>query len=271
LDVTLKGDKLTIAGAGAIHGISVGSKFAIWKSRKDLHTEPLATVTVDVVKGNESVATFKMRAGSKSFVAQIKENPKPKLSIHVPKVIQNMDCFKNLISETEGRLPLSIVVVEDEALASIGLTYLEEYNEIGFKMLNPEEQGQQIRHTICDNAEDLHEALDHLCHYYYHRDRVNTKPQAIGGVPFSSKFTIDVFTLQENDEGIYIPSGPNLNIQGTGLELTVGEHNEDDMYGFKITNHTNLPVFPYLFYFDSSNFSICTHFSLEAMFQRLLT
>ena len=71
--------------------------------------------------------------------------------------------------------------------------------------------------------------------------------------------------LKENEEEIYEPNGPNLNIQGTGVELTVGSHNEEDMYGVIITNNTAFPVFPYLFYFDSSNFSISTHSSLRAV------
>ncbi|RXW18480.1 hypothetical protein EST38_g7376 [Candolleomyces aberdarensis] len=257
LDVTLRNEKLTITGAGAIHGISVGSKFAIWKSRSDLKADPLATVTVEVVKAHESIATFKKKVGSRSLVAQIKENPKPTLFIYVPEVIQNMNCFKDLFLETEGRPPLSIAVTEDKVLANIGLTYFDKHREIGFEMLKSEEQDQKIRHTIDPTAEDLYGALDHLCHYYYHRDRVST--QVIGQdhkVPFSSKFTVDVFTLEENDEEIYVPSGPNLNIQGTGVELTIGSHNAEEMYGFRITNNTEFPVFPYLFYFDSSNFSI---------------
>jgi hypothetical protein len=258
---------MIIVGAGATHGISVGSKFAIWMSKRDLRlrADPVAIVTVDVVKAHESTATFQTEVGTSSFVAQIKENPKPELLIHVPEVIQNMDCFKNLFSETENWLPLSIAVTQDETLPTIGLTYLDQYGEIGFEMLNPEEQDQKICHTIKATVEDLHWALDHLCHYYHHRDRVNSKPLTIGDdkTPFSSKFTIDVFTLKENHEGIYEPDGPNLNIQGTGVQLTVGPHNEEDNYGFRITNSTDFSVFPYLFYFNSSDFSISTRSSFD--------
>jgi hypothetical protein len=258
---------LTIAGAGAIHGISVGSKFAIWKSLSDVTGDPLAIVTVDVVKGHESMASFNLMKGdSKTFVAKIKENPEPKLFIHIPENIEKMKCFRNLFSE--GRPPLSIAVTKDRSLASIGLTYLDEYDEIGFEMLNPEEQGQKIRHTINAAAADLYEALDHLCHYYYHRDRVNPRLQTFGqdGVPISSQFTVDMFRLEEKD-GFYMPCGPNLNIQGIGVQLTVGSHNEEDNYGFRIINNTDFSVFPCLFYFDSSNFSIST---LPSLNQRIL-
>jgi hypothetical protein len=265
LDATLRGKNLTIAGAGAIHGISVGSKFAIWNSLNDLQANPLATVTVEVVRGHESIATFKTRVDSSSFIAQLKESSKPELFIHVPENIQNMKCFKNLFSETENRPPLSIAVTKDKSLATIGLTCLDQYGEIGFEMLNPEEQGQKIRHTIEATAKDLHGALDHLCKYYCHRNRVNTKPPTIGDdkTPFSSKFTVEVFKLEETDEGYYEPVGPYLNVQGTGVQLTVGPHDEGDNYGFRITNNTKVPVFPYLFYFDNSDFSISTHSSLD--------
>ncbi|RXW24459.1 hypothetical protein EST38_g1392 [Candolleomyces aberdarensis] len=252
--------RLIIAGAGVIHGISNGSKFAIWKSRVELRRrDPLAIVTVDSVRLHESLATLNdVEVDSNSLVALLQENSKPQLLIHVPEAVQSMGCFKNLISENEGRRPLSLIVVKNKALASIGLTYLDECDKIGLEMLNPEEQGQKIRHTIDPVAEDLHGALDHLCHYYYHRDRVNTKPQTTGEdeIPFSSKFTVEVFKLQENGEEIYLPNGPNLNIHGTGVELFVGSHNEENIYGFRVTNHTEFPVFLYLFYFDSSDFSI---------------
>ncbi|KAJ2921621.1 hypothetical protein H1R20_g15474, partial [Candolleomyces eurysporus] len=186
-------------------------------------------VTVEKVKGHESFATLSKKADSKSLVAQIKHNPLPKLSIYVPKTIQSMECFMNLFSEGEGRRPLGITVTEDKTLASVGLTYLDEHDEIGFEMLKPKDQDQKIRHTIDPTVEDLHGALEHLCHYYYHRDRadeIRKEPVTIGEgedkTPFSSKFTIDVFMLEERDEEICMPSGPNLNIHGTRVELTVG-------------------------------------------------
>ncbi|KAJ2934575.1 hypothetical protein H1R20_g2531, partial [Candolleomyces eurysporus] len=264
LSATLKDGSLTIAGAGAFHGISIGSQFAIWRSQSDLPNDPLATVTVNAVRGHESMAPFKKKVESmapfrmkvRRFVAQIKENPKPQLFIHVPQSIQNMDCFISMISENENRRPLSIIITQDAFSASIGLTYLGDTQEIGFKMLNPEEQEQKIRHTIETTADDLHRALSHLCSYYYLRDCANTNPRTMEDTVPSSKFTIDMFTLEENDEEIYMPSGPNLNIEGTGVELTLGPHNEEQPYGFKITNNTNFPVFPYLFYFNSSDFSI---------------
>ncbi|KAJ2923933.1 hypothetical protein H1R20_g13173, partial [Candolleomyces eurysporus] len=118
LNATLKKKTLTIAGAGAIHGISIGSKFAIWNSGTDLDKKPLEIVTVEKVKGHESFATLSKKADSKSLVAQIKHNPLPKLSIYVPKTIQSMECFMNLFSEGEGRRPLGITVTEDKTLAS---------------------------------------------------------------------------------------------------------------------------------------------------------
>jgi hypothetical protein len=72
-----------------------------------------------------------------------------------------------------------------------------------------------------------------------------------------------VFKLEEKDKDSYEPVGPNLNVQGTGVRLTVGPHNEEDNYGFSITNNTNFPVFPYLLYFNNSDFSISTHYSLD--------
>ncbi|KAJ2933868.1 hypothetical protein H1R20_g3229, partial [Candolleomyces eurysporus] len=254
----LKDQQLTIVGAGACYGTSIGSTFAVWRAREDVQNPPLTTVVVNIVKPHESIAPFDMMVGTKFFVAQIKKNPVPQLSIHVPGVIQIMDCFKGLISGNQNQHPLSIFVAKDKALASIGLTYLAEHDEIGFEPLNPEERRQRICHTIPATADDLHGALRHLCHYYYHRDRVNKKPPTVDQVSFSSKFTIGLFKLQETEDEKYVERGRNLNIATTGVELIIGPDNEDDGYGFRITNNTNFPVFPYLFYFDSSNFSIAS-------------
>ncbi|KAJ2925983.1 hypothetical protein H1R20_g11114, partial [Candolleomyces eurysporus] len=260
LHVTLRGENLVISGAGAIHGISTGSKFAIWKSPEDLKLEekPLATVVVKTVNGHDSVAPAPVEIedepGVTQLVAQLMENPRPPLSLYVPQAIQDMGCFRTLFSKETKRPPLSIMVTE-KVQARVGLIYLDE-RTIGFEMLSDAEQGQKIHHTIEPNADHLHRALDHLCRYYHHLDRINKKAVTLDKIPFSSKFTLDVFTLQGNEEDIYVQSGPNLNVLGTGVELTVGPHNKEDLYGFKITNHTKLNVYPYLFYFDSSNFSI---------------
>ncbi|KAJ2921615.1 hypothetical protein H1R20_g15478, partial [Candolleomyces eurysporus] len=263
LQVTLRGESLVISGAGGIHGISTGSKFAIWRSPEDLKLEenPLATVVVETVNGHDSVAPAPIEIedepGVTQLVAQLMENPGPSLPLYVPQAIQNMECFKTMFSKETKRPPLSIMVTEEKAEARVGLVYLDE-RTIGFEMLSDAEQGQKICHTIEPNADHLHRALNHLCRYYHHLDRINKKVVTLGPdkIPFSSKFTLDVFTLQGNEEDIYVQSGPNLNVLGTGVELTVGPHNKEDLYGFKITNHTKLNVYPYLFYFDSSNFSI---------------
>ncbi|RXW18477.1 hypothetical protein EST38_g7375 [Candolleomyces aberdarensis] len=254
-----KDQQLTIVGAGACYGTSIGSTFAVWRSREDVQKPPLTTVVVNIVKPHESMAPFEMKFSARSFVAQIKKNPTPQLSIYAPEVIQNMDCFKASISGTKDLPPPSVSVTRNKALACIGFTYLDEHDEIGFEPLNPEERQQKIPHTIPATADDLRRALRHLCHYYYHRDRVNRSPPVVGAedkVPFSSKFTLGLFKLQENEEEKYVEKGQNLNIAATGVELIIGPDNEDDSYGFKITNNTDFPVFPYLFYFDSSNFSI---------------
>ncbi|RXW18479.1 hypothetical protein EST38_g7377 [Candolleomyces aberdarensis] len=263
LHVAVRGENLVISGAGAIHGISTGSKFAIWRSPDDLKLEekPLATVVVETVNGHDSVAPAPIEIEDEpsvtQLVAQLLENPRPSLSLYVPQAIQNMECFGTVFSKETKRPPLSIMVTEEKAKARVGLVYLDE-RTIGFEILSDAEQGQKIRHTIEPNADHLHRALDHLCRYYHHLDRVNKIVVTLGPdkIPFSSKFTLDVFTLQGNEEDIYVQSGPNLNVLGTGVELTVGPHNKEDLYGFKITNHTKLNVYPYLFYFDSSNFSI---------------
>ncbi|RXW25399.1 hypothetical protein EST38_g395 [Candolleomyces aberdarensis] len=266
--------------AGAFHGIQKGCKFGIWKSANDLQRQkPHATiVTVDTVQAFRSIAK---NADSRilpnrksphppppSFFAQILDNPQRELRVHVPDVIQKMECFKTLFDETKHRPPLKIDTHANEAQASVGLTYLEDDHavKIGFKVLTPNEQDQNIRYTIPPEVDHLYHALRHLSHYFYHRDRVGSHNPRIGAtkevqVPLSSQVIIAMFTFKATDEDdnshkrdkeVILPT------DGTTVELTVERDNESSLYGFEITNTTRFPMFPYLFYFNSSDFSVAT-------------
>jgi hypothetical protein len=48
------------------------------------------------------------------------------------------------------------------------------------------------------------------------------------------------------------PYGPDLNIDGV-IDFIV---DEKAMYGIRIVNDTAEPLYPYLFYFDNTDFSI---------------
>lgn len=257
---------LTIT-AGAIHGVEPGTKFGLWKSRDDLQQSPHAIVTIATVKAYESIVEPYVPETKtlKTFVAQVVGNPPPKLAIYVPDTIAEMKCFKDLFIEDAGRTPLVMNRASSKELASVGLTYDPEHQEIGIEILTVEESEQKIRHVIEPNVDELYRAIEHLSSYYSHRERVNSRPPNIGNkgekVPFASKFALDIFVLTEQDDdeesgGGLVPGGSNLNVPGVGVDLVVGEHNEDDDYGLLIHNHTDLDVFPYLFSFDSSNFSI---------------
>lgn len=227
-----------------------------------MRNPPLDTVVVDIVRPHESLAPFNEPVSSRHLIAQIRKNPIPELTIHIPEnsKIRNIE---GLMSGPEDRSPLNIVITKDKAFASIGLAYLDERKEIGFELLNPAERRQKICHTIPASATgDLHEALRRLCHYYYHLNRANKSPPSVGAedrAPFSSKFAIELIRLKEDEDGKYVERpGGNVNVAAAGIELVIGPANEEDNYGLRIVNNTDFPVFPYLFYFDSSTFSIST-------------
>lgn len=266
-DVVLGAGRVTI-GAGAIHGVELETKFGLWKSRADIQSKPYATLTVNsssTIRAYETDIPTSAVAGP--MVAQMLGNPKSRLPIYVPPNIKDLDCYKTVFSTEGGRVLPPVTVVDKEALATIGLKYFEGNDPaIGFEMLNPQEAKQKIRHVVGPTADELQQAMSHLAAYYHHKDRKNPNPPIItdnsgrNGELFSSKFTLDVFIL-ENKEGntskkTLVPKGPSKNIDASGVKITICEETRQDNYGFCIKNHTDIDVFPYLFYFDSSNFSI---------------
>ncbi|KAJ2934260.1 hypothetical protein H1R20_g2821, partial [Candolleomyces eurysporus] len=64
--------------------------------------------------------------------------------------------------------------------------------------------------------------------------------------------------VTEDDEGYELDKEVILPTDGSSVELTVEREDESGLYGFKITNMTKFNVFPYLFYFNSSDFSVGT-------------
>lgn len=264
-----KADEATI-GAGAIHGVELGTMFGLWKSQADVQGSPDAKVEVtatSVVRADKSTVTF--RPGPdivEPMVAQILGVPNPKLCIYVAPEVKKLECYKIAFSNLNGRGLPPVTVVDTKHLATIGL-YIPDSDAcfIGFEMLDPIAkeaiQKQRIRHVIPPDAANLQDALSHIAAYYHHKDRVNLRPQAVGEVnevePFSSKFTVDVFVLEwVSRSRQWVPKGHNRNVQGTGVKVTVCEQTKDDYYGFTVNNHTDTDVFVYLFYFDSSDFSI---------------
>ncbi|KAF5326404.1 hypothetical protein D9611_000943 [Ephemerocybe angulata] len=279
-DVVLKARKATIS-AGAIHGVEPGTKFGLWKSRADLQGPAHAEIKItqnDDVRAYETIVSYTPRpAFPGPMVAQILGNPKPKLDIYVPPEIKRLDCYKTVFSTEGGRLLPPVKVVDTKGLATIGLKYFGDDDPvIGFEMLDPKEERQKIRHVIEPTVDELQEAMAHLAAYYHHKDRKNIKAPVITGDGnkkelFSSKFTFDAFVLEGREDGAYrttwVPSGENRNVEGSGIKITVCDETQNDYYGFRITNHTDFDVFPYLFYFDSSNFSITAIYQPEALAQ----
>jgi len=61
-----------------------------------------------------------------------------------------------------------------------------------------------------------------------------------------------------NDFHPIIPYGDNLNCNGV-VDLVLDDE-DDTMYGIKITNNTNLSLYPSLFFFDNSDLSITSYY-----------
>lgn len=110
----------------------------------------------------------------------------------------------------------------------------------------------RIPFRIIPNVNDIYPVIRAAAHYHRHLHRINKEAS------LRNQVRIEFMKLkyeEDYDEDFNLITridGPNLNIGGI-VDIVV---NKDSMYGTNIINDTDLVLFPYLFFFDNSDFSI---------------
>ena len=243
-------DNQYVMEAGAAHGITDGAQFAVYKDRESKgtqlgiiiarQTDPFTT-TLDIIDASrflpEEGYALQTRVG-------IEEGLRLHIDANVPpslvEILQRTASQEFLLVEKEkGELCFTleqegvVVSILDPFVAALGLTRMPFYIE--------------------PNAEAMSSVIHAAAHFYFHLRR-KSKMQALHG-KIDVVFTELVELQEEYDDSlqpVIQPIGPNLNRENI-VDLQI---QNTKMYGMKIINNSDLPLYPSLFFFDNSDLSI---------------
>jgi len=239
-----------IMDAGSAHGITDGAEFVVFKDREMspeipplgilvvLETRAFST-TLDVVEG---VTRFGL--AEPAFALQTKVGIEEDLRLHVEINERLTGVFQALAQEMQITSPHQRrILLNEKENAELGISL--EDGQVVFNILDPLVTRFGLTrmparvHPIVD---DVYAVIGAAAHYRWHLRRSSMKPL------FQNNVWMDFKQLTQARE----PYGDDLNVDGV-IDIVVDEH---AMYGIKVFNNTSKSLYPWLFYFDNSDFSI---------------
>jgi hypothetical protein len=155
----------------------------------------------------------------------------------------------------------TISVVEDAGKADISIA-TDNSGNVKFKRMDPliaKHAKIDLRHAFGTNCiARVLDAAAHFNHHLYSYERLGTR------LP-KNQITIELLRLEPFSE----PGGPTAMYKPVeaGRNIFIDGHakvhaDEHVLYGFKLVNHSEHDLFPYLFYFEPADYSIqvCSNF-----------
>ena len=245
--------------AGSAHGITDGAEFAVYEYRDwPPKTSPLGTLvaldtrafstSADVVSGASQFALTES-----AFALQTKAGAEEDLRIHVAMDEKLIGVFEALVQEmqhTGDEQRRILLSKKNNAELDIAL----DDGLVVFNILDPlvTKFGlSRMPFRISPKVDDVYPVIRAAAHYRWHLRRTNKKPI------FQNKVHIEFKQLTMIRE--ILPIGPDLNIDGV-VNFVV---DNEAMYGIRIINDTPIPLYPSLFYFDNSDFSISGYLHMK--------
>ena len=245
-------DNQYVMAAGTAHGISDGAQFGVYKDRESKgtqlgiivarQTDP-CTTTLDIVSDAFNPLP------EEGYALQTRIGITEGLRLHVhstnapPSLIETLQRTTSqkflLVEKEKAELSFTfeqegvVVNILDSFVAALGLTRMPFYIE--------------------SNADAISDVIHAAAHFYSYLRR-KSKIQALHG-QIDVIFTEVVQSKEEYDDylqPVIQPIGPNLNREHI-IDLQV---QNDKMYGVKITNNSDMALYPSLFFFDNSDLSI---------------
>jgi hypothetical protein len=252
--------------AGAAHGVSSAAEFTVYEERESPpRNAPLGTLVVHGIGAFSSILDVpfgfaRFALNRPAYALQSKTGTEGGLRLFVAADESRTGIFESLAREAQlSGSALPGIVLVDERRAELG-TRIED-SHVVFNIFNPlvTKFGLvRMPFRISPTVEDVYPVIRAAVHYHWHLRRTNRKRC------FPNKVRMEFMKLKQDDEDfdddfnlIIRPDGPNLNIGGV-VDIVV---DQDAIYGINIINETDLSLFPYLFFFDNSDFSICECFA----------
>jgi hypothetical protein len=173
-------------------------------------------------------------------------NPDAQLAVFANKRTLSTATFNAIsqIWETESAISITRTPVESDA--DVTLHDVEGSSDlVRIDSLTGGQLGflQQTKFDVSRDA--LAYTLQSAAHFKFHLDRENTFDR------LRDLVTIELYQLEETEDGSFIPKGDNLVHEGHARLIL-----DDNVYGMTLRNNSGTDLFPSLFYFSPSDFSI---------------
>ncbi|THU91191.1 hypothetical protein K435DRAFT_909329, partial [Dendrothele bispora CBS 962.96] len=269
--------------AGEAHGIAIGAEFDIYADRN--LTSFIGTVTVSeppsyfntfctVKPGAEADSNSALLHFSElAYALQTRLGELKAIRVLIPLDEDFLDLFRLIGSDIQKGDNVILPVdnrIDDQPDLIISSHYPSESSS---KVVQFEIMSQICRqHGLTsmpfdinlanpDSVERIHHILRSAAHFYRHLSR-SPKSKLIDK---ATNILLECFKLKESEDidsfdDVLMPDpdGENLNVGGV-ITIDVDEE-EEEPFGYKITNNTSLNLYASLLYFDFSDLSIDPHF-----------
>ncbi|KIM41910.1 hypothetical protein M413DRAFT_410348 [Hebeloma cylindrosporum] len=272
-NITFEQETFVIDG-GLVAGVSQGAEFAIHASTDVLLEKPLGTLIVD--KLGAFSADLKLPPGAPSFILsqpsialQTKTGQRKDLRLYVPSHDDLGACHDALIQLMDREHEFDSIDLVDNPDDADFVLAMENANVAFFYR-----DERILRHglnrlykNVVPTPEELAPVLKSAAHFYWKLNRTNNNPEVNSGVQVELYRLLPPKIRRFDDlNGGLSPIGPNLH-EGSIMNVVV-DTDLNIPYGFKLTNNTSYDLYPYLFYFDLSDFSIVSYYESPSTAKR---
>lgn len=245
-----------IMEAGAIHGITIGAEFNVYKDQDD--SSHLLGAVIAVGKPDRfsvilSPKGSKFSLETHCFALQTCAGTEEYVRIHVAPDEALMDLARQ-IERAEAIHRIVQLVERDQA--EIGIARVGNGN-IVFNIFNSEvtKHGLTRMPFILEpTLQVVSPIIRAAAHFHFHLRRTKTDAE----VNLANHVEIEMAELRlaqdnayDNEDQVWYPSNWQ---RGKIFDLPIED--SGTVYGWRITNHSNKPLYPALFYFDNSDLSI---------------
>ncbi|KAH7921893.1 hypothetical protein BV22DRAFT_1131903 [Leucogyrophana mollusca] len=254
-----------IMEAGAAHGIADGARFDVYKERSALAgMVPLGHLVAVQVSAFQTTldvnpGAARVDLGHEGFVVQTHAGVSEIFRVNIAQEEPLISVSDQLVTgsrDTASILSKALLVGKSEA--DLGVAYEE--GRVVFNILDVSVNRfglARLPFHVKPLVAEVRQVIEAAAHYYWHLRRSSH------ATALQQKIEFEFIKLipSEDDFDDYLqpimnPEGPNL-IRDNLADLAV---DGESIYGVKIVNKSEVPLFPSLFYFDNSDFSITPYY-----------
>jgi len=238
-------------GAGEVAGITMGAEFEVYQDQNFRH--PLGTVVAFEV-GPDSTTLyakeFKIALEGDGVALKSRAGKEEQVRIHVA---DSDGILENLVKQIDPHQIITQLVERDRADFGMAL----EDGKVVFDIYDTDvtKYGlDRMPYKREPTVESMSPVIRAAAHFFYHRRR--TLQTGRRGLARNVEIEVIEMKFENNDDGesraVY---GHGDWTSGKELHLRTGPA----IYGWRIVNKCDAPLYPALFYFDNSDWSISEH------------